>query len=140
MIDFDIFALFALEMDKKFAQNVGYAIQATAAGGYKSLVVEGCTFKNIISWAIMPQYGSYSGNLTITGCNFSDSKGGLVKSGALTADHTFTFTNNTFTNCAGHDGKDSKWFEFNVSAGTSVISGNIKDGAAWTPGVAEGLK
>ena len=120
--------------------NVGYAVQATAQGGYKSLVIENCTFDNIISWAIMPQYGSYSGDLTITGCDFKNSHGGLIKSGALTAGHTFTFTNNTITNCAGHDGKDSKWFEFTVSAGTSVISGNTKDGQNWTPGTAEGLK
>lgn len=120
--------------------NLGYAIQAISAGGYKALTVEECTFEGIISWAIMPQYGSYAGDLTITGCTFDNTKGGLVKSGALTADHTFTFTNNVITNSTGHDGKDSKWFEFNTSAGTAVVSGNTKDGAAWTPGTAEGLK
>ena len=120
--------------------NLGYAIQAISAGGYKALTVEECTFEGIISWAIMPQYGSYAGDLTITGCTFDNTKGGLVKSGALTADHTFTFTNNVITNSTGHDGKDSKWFEFNTSAGTAVVSGNTKDGAAWTPGDAEGLK
>ena len=120
--------------------NLGYAIQATAAGGYKSLTVEECKFEGIVSWAIMPQYASYLGDLTITGCTFDNTKGGLVKSGALTADHTFTFTNNVITNSTGHDGKDSKWFEFNTSAGTAVVSGNTKDGADWTPGTAEGLK
>ncbi len=119
--------------------NMGYPIQAIAAGGYESLTVEGCTFDNIISWAIMPQYGSYSGDLTVTGCKFNNSNGGIIKSGALTADHTFTFTNNTITNCTGHDGKDSKWFEFTTSAGTAIISGNLKDGQAWEPGASEGL-
>ena len=52
--------------------------------------------------------------------------------------HTFTFTNNEVNGCtiAG----DHNWFQFNASAGTVVMSGNTKDGAAWTPGVAEGLK
>ena len=119
--------------------NLGYAIQATSGGGYENLTVEECTFEGMISWVIMPQYGSYAGDLTITGCTFDNTKGGLIKSGALTADHTFTFTNNVITNSTGHDGKDSKWFEFNTSAGTAAVSGNTKDGAAWTPGTAEGL-
>lgn len=120
--------------------NVGYAIQTISAGGYASLVVEECTFDNIISWAIMPQYGSYAGDLTITGCNFKNSNGGLVKSGALTAGHTFTFTNNTITNCKGHDDSDAKWFSFDTTAGTAVVSGNTKDGVDWTPNAANGLK
>lgn len=118
--------------------NMGYAVQTTAGGGYKSLTVEGCTFENIKSWAIMPQYG-YSGDLTITGCNFENSNGGLVKTGAFNGS-TFTFTNNTLTNCTGHDGSDSKWFTVDASAATKVISGNKKDGVDWTPGAAEGLK
>ena len=120
--------------------NLGYAIQATAGGGYENLTVEECTFEDMVSWVIMPQYGSYAGDLTITGCTFDNTKGGLIKSGALTADHTFTFTNNVITNSTGHDGSDSKWFTFDTSAGNAVISGNTKDGADWTPGAAEGLK
>ena len=118
--------------------NLGYAIQTIAGGGYQSLIVEECTFDNIISWIIMPQYG-YSGDLTITGCNFKNSNGGLLKTGAFNG-NTFTFTNNIITNCTGHDGADSKWFDVNASAATKVISGNTKDGATWTPGAAEGLK
>lgn len=117
--------------------NIGYAIQATAGGGYQSLTVETCTFDNIISWAILPQYG-YNGDLTINGCTFNNSNGGLVKTGAING--TFTFTNNTITNCTGHDGKDSKWFEVDASGATKVIDGNTKDGVAWTPGEANGLK
>ena len=37
--------------------NLGYAIQAIAGGGYKSLLVENCSFDNMNSWVIMPQYG-----------------------------------------------------------------------------------
>lgn len=117
--------------------NLGYAIQAISGGGYGSLTVEECTFDNIKSWAIMPQYG-YNGDLTINNCTFKNSGGGLVKTGAFNG--TFTFTNNTITSCTGHDGADSKWFEVNASAATKVIDGNIKDGAAWTPGEANGLK
>ena len=119
--------------------NLGYAIQTIAAGGYKSLTVEKCAFDGIVSWAILPQYG-YSGNLTITGCTFNNTKGGLIKTGDFNGSSTFTFTNNTITNSTGHDGKDSKWFEVSASAATKVISGNTKDGAAWTPGETEGLK
>ena len=116
--------------------NIGYAIQTTSGGGYESLIVEKCTFDNIISWAILPQYG-YNGDLTINDCTFKNSNGGLVKTGAING--TFTFTNNTITNCTGHDGKDSKWFEVNASAATKVIDGNTKDGVAWIPGEANGL-
>lgn len=117
--------------------NLGYAIQTISGGGYESLIVEKCTFDNIISWAILPQYG-YNGDLTINDCTFKNSNGGLVKTGAFTG--TFTFTNNTITNCTGHDGEDSKWFDVKASADTNVINGNTKDGAAWTPGEANGLK
>ncbi len=117
-------------------KDLGYPIYAW--GSYKSLEIVGCTFDNIKSWAIMPQSG-FDGDLTVTGNTFMNCLGGgLVKAGTLTAGHTFTFTNNVITNCtiAG----DHNWFQFNVSAGTAVLSGNTKDGADWTPGVAEGLK
>ena len=119
--------------------NLGYAIQATAAGGYKSLVVDSCVFETIISWAIMPQYGSYAGDLTINGCTFNNTTGGLIKSGSF-SNSTLTFTNNTITNSVGHDGKDSEWFSVDASAATKVISGNTKDGTEWIPSAAEGLK
>ena len=117
-------------------EDLGYPIYAW--GGYEALTVEECTFKNIKSWAIMPQSG-FDGDLTVNKCNFVDCLGGgLVKAGTLTAGHTFTFTNNTVNGCtiAG----DHNWFQFNTSAGTLVLSGNTKDGQPWTPGVAEGLK
>ena len=115
--------------------NLGYAIQTIAGGGYASLVVEGCTFQNINSWVIMPQYG-YNGDLTVNNCTFNSVSDGLVKTGTLSG--LFTFTNNTITNSAGHDGKDSKWFD--VTAANKVVSGNTKDGADWTPEAAQGLK
>ena len=118
--------------------NLGYAIQATAGGGYESLTVENCSFANINSWVIMPQYG-FNGDLTVTGCTFDCCSDGLIKTGAFNG-NIFTFTNNAITNSAGHDGKDSKWFEVNASAATKVVSGNTKDGAEWTPADAEGLK
>ena len=117
-------------------KDLGYPIYAW--GGYESLTVEGCTFTNIKSWAVMPQSG-FDGDLTVTGCTFKDCLGGgLVKAGTLTAGHTFTFTDNVITGCtiAG----DHNWFQFNVSAGTAVISGNTKDGADWVPTTADGLK
>lgn len=117
-------------------KDLGYPIYVW--GSYESLTIEGCTFDNIQSWAIMPQSG-FDGDLTVTGCTFQNCLGGgLIKAGTLTAGHTFTFTNNTVTGCsiAG----DHNWFQFNVSAGDTVISGNTKDGAEWIPGVVDGLK
>ena len=118
--------------------KMGYPIYTMSAGGYKSLVVEGCTFELIKSWAIMPQYGEYAGDLTVTNCTFTNCTGGLVKAGAFTAGHTFTFTNNVITNSTEHPAKD--WFTIDTTAASKVVEGNTKDGAAWTPGVADGLK
>ena len=118
--------------------NMGYPIYTMSKGGYDSLVVEGCIFRLIKSWAIMPQYNDYLGDLTVTGCTFENCTGGLVKAGSFTAGHTFTFTNNTITNSTEHPAKD--WFSINTTNATKVVSNNVKDGAAWTPGATEGLK
>ena len=75
--------------------------------------------------------------MAITGCTFNNCSDGLVKTGAFTGS---TFTYNTITNSAGHDGKDSKWFDVNASTATKVINGNMKDGVEWIPGEANGLK
>ena len=119
-------------------KNLGYPIYTMAAGGYACLTVEGCTFEGIKSWAIMPQYNDYLGDLTVSGNMFVNCVGGLVKAGAFTAGHTFTFTNNVITNSAEHPAKD--WFTINTANASKVVEGNTKDGAAWTPGDAEGLK
>ena len=119
-------------------KNMGYGIWSSYGGGYESFEIDTCVFENIKSWAIMPQYG-YTGDLTVNNCAFTNCDG-LVKTGAFNG--TFTFTNNTLTNTNGHDGKDSKCFEVNANAngGTVVVANNTKDGAAWTPGEAQGLK
>ena len=119
-------------------KNLGYPIYTMSAGGYTNLTVEGCTFEGIKSWAIMPQYGEYLGDLTVNNCKFVNCVGGLVKAGAFTVGHTFTFTNNTITNSAEHPAKN--WFTINTANASKVVEGNTKDGAAWTPGDAEGLK
>lgn len=119
-------------------KDLGYPIYTMAAGGYACLTVEGCTFEGIKSWAIMPQYGEYFGDLTVDNNSFVNCVGGLVKAGAFTEGHTFTFTNNVVTNSTEHPAKD--WFSINTADATKVVEGNTKDGAAWTPGEAEGLK
>ncbi|MBO7282929.1 MAG: hypothetical protein J6U73_05975 [Alistipes sp.] len=119
-------------------ENLGYPIYTMAGGGYESLTIEGCTFRLIKSWAVMPQYNDYLGDLTVTGCAFENCTGGLVKAGKFTTGHTFTFTNNTITNSAEHPAKN--WFTIDTTAAAKVVSGNTKDGAEWTPGEAEGLK
>ena len=119
-------------------KDLGYPIYTMAKGGYESLTVEECTFENIQSWAIMPQYNDYEGDLTVTKCNFVNCVGGLVKAGQFTVGHTFTFTHNIITNSSEHPAKN--WFTIDTSEATKVIEGNTKDGAAWTPGATEGLK
>ena len=119
-------------------ENLGYPIYTMSAGGYKSLTVAKCNFRLIKSWTVMAQYGEYLGDLTVSDCSFENCTGGLVKTGAFTANHTFTFTNNTIVNSTEHPAKD--WFSVNTSAATKVVSGNTKDGAEWTPADAEGLK
>jgi hypothetical protein len=119
-------------------ENLGYPIYTMAGGGYESLTIEGCTFRLIKSWAVMPQYNDYLGDLTVTGCTFENCTGGLVKAGKFTTGHTFTFTNNTVTNSAEHPAKN--WFTIDTTAAAKVVSGNTKDGAEWTPGEAQGLK
>ena len=119
-------------------KNLGYPIYTMAAGGYESLTIEGCTFEDIKSWAIMPQYNSYLGDLTVNGNKFVNCTQGLVKAGAFTTGHTFTFTNNVITNSAEHPAKN--WFSINTENASKVVEGNTKDGADWTPGDAEGLK
>ena len=119
-------------------ENLGYPIYTMSAGGYKSLTVTKCNFRLIKSWTVMAQYGEYLGDLTVSDCNFENCTGGLVKTGAFTANHTFTFTNNTIVNSTEHPAKD--WFSVNTSAATKIVSGNTKDGAEWTPADAEGLK
>ena len=118
-------------------KNLGYPIYTMAGGGYKALTVEGCTFEGIVSWAIMPQYNSYEGDLTVNGTKFVNCKGGLVKAGAFVAGKTFTFTNNVVNNCTVSG--DHNWFSVNTTAASKVVSGNTKDGQAWTPGAANGL-
>ncbi|MBQ5738211.1 MAG: hypothetical protein IIV55_04105 [Alistipes sp.] len=119
-------------------KNLGYPVYTMGGGGYASLVVEGCTFEDIKSWAIMPQYNPFSGDLTVTGNNFINCAQGLVKAGKFTAGHTFTFTNNTITNSAEHPAKN--WFAIDTTEGSKVVENNTRDGQPWAPADAEGLK
>ena len=47
------------------------------------------------------------------------------------------FQRMVLSDCAGHDGKDTKWFELKTPA--AVVSGNIYADAEWVPGAAQGL-
>lgn len=118
--------------------DMGYAFWSVSGDGYAALTIEGCTFTNLNSWVVLVQYG-FLGDLTIDGCTFTTCVDGISKNGSFAADKTFTFTNNTVAaDCAGHDGKDSKWFE--LSTASAVIEGNTFAGAEWIPGAAQGLK
>ena len=118
--------------------DTGYAMYSTGEGGFASLLIEDCSFKNIYSWVVLVQYG-FLGDLTITGCTFDECEDGISKNGSFAADKTFTFTNNTLdSECRGHDGKEAKWFE--IKTANSVVEGNTLAGAEWIPGAAQGLK
>lgn len=119
-------------------KDTGYAIYSAGKGGYAALTFDGCSFDNIYSWVIHVQYG-FTGDLTINGCTFTACEDGVSKNGSFSVDKTFTFTNNVLSaDCAGHDGKDSKWFELKTA--NAVVSGNTYADAEWVPAAEQGIK
>ena len=121
-------------------------IDGTKYGVYASapiakLTVVDCEVKNIGSWFIMMNAAdSVGAQLTVTDNTFDNCTGGIAKylGSAVSTGSTTTFTDNTLTSCAGHDGSDAKWFAI-PTGGVVTVSGNTLDGAAWTPGAAQGL-
>ena len=110
-----------------------YALYGFSAA---DVVFTDCTFEDMGSWVYMLN-GSQQGDLVIDGCTFNNCAEGLFKSGVKgqagttgTVGGNFVFTNNTITNCAGHDGSDAKWFTVKYE-GTLTFENNTKDGAAW---------
>lgn len=109
--------------------DIGYPIY-DAFNGYKSLTIRGCTFSNSApegakSWAIMIQHAVDT--VVIDGCTFDGCTDGILKmTGGCTT--SFTFTNNTMTNCDEHD----PYGLFQLSFGgdcSKTISGNTLDGS-----------
>jgi len=106
------------------------------------LTIQDCDIQNISSWAVLLNGGDQvTANLTIDGCTFTNCPDGIAKylGGSQPEGATTVFTNNTLTNCKGHDGSDAKWFTIPGAADTITVSGNTLDGAAFTPGTANGL-
>ena len=98
-----------------------------------------CSFNGQSSWTIQFNGSGTDSVITIDGCTFDGTNGGIIKVlGAPTAGSTFTFTDNTVTNSRGHDGKESEWFSIS-SVYEITCSGNTKDGADWAPAAAQGL-
>ena len=95
------------------------------------------------TWA-MQINGTVFGDVKIDGCTFTDCLQGIFKgsvggggnNGLLNGD--FTFTNNTLTNCVGHDGVEGKMFTAKVT-GIITVDGNTRDGAEYVPGAASGI-
>jgi len=107
-----------------------------------ALTIKNSTITNISSWVAQFNSGDTIGyNLTIDNCILDNCTGGIAKTlgSELKPGASVSFTNNTLTNCAGHDGSDAKWFTLPASADQITVSGNTLDGAAWTPGTAQGL-
>ena len=117
-----------------------YMVYASAP--IAELTVEGCTVENVSSWVVMMNNADSVGAvLTIDGNTFNNCSDGIAKylgssqpEGAATV-----FTNNTLTNCKGHDGSDAKWFAIPGATSTITVSGNTLDGVEWVPGTAQGL-
>lgn len=104
-------------------------------GGFNSLSVNNCSFNNILSWCILPQ-GAIA-DVSITNNIFTDCGEGIFKTGTVISG-SFVFEDNILTNCAGHDGLDTKFFEITLAAAaTSSFTGNTRDGAEWTPDFAD---
>ena len=100
------------------------------------------TISNISSWLVlMNAADSVGAQLTITGNTFTDCTGGMAKYlGSSQPEGAFTvFTDNTLIDSTGHDNSDAKWFAIPGATSTITVSGNTLDGAAWTPGTAQGL-
>ena len=93
-----------------------------------SLVFDGCSFTNMFSWAILVNNGAVNG-IDVQNCTFSG--GDLVKTleGGKDPDvFTFTFKNNTVTGATAN-------FSLKAKPERTFISGNTKNGEAWTPSI-----
>ena len=126
-------------------KNMGYPIYTTGTpSSFASLKIDSCTFENLYSWAIMPQYGEYTGELIVTNCTFNKCANGLVKTGTFVDDSSFTFANNTLVDCGPHPGANLFRVNYNEGA-TIVIEGNIVmiEGEVvetnWIPGAEQGI-
>ncbi len=112
-----------------------YGIRTT--GALNALSITNTSFESKSGWVVMLN-GTVMGPVAVDGCTFTNCTQGILKGGvggggaSGTVEDGVTFTNNTLTGCAGHDGLDSKYFDGNWT-GTHVATGNVKDGADWTP-------
>ena len=109
-----------------------------------NLTFTDCEFKDLTkSWAVQIN-GTIYGDVTIDNCTYTNCNDGIFKGSVAGGGHNgllngdFTFTNNTLTNVAGHDGKETKLFEVKVT-GTITVADNTRDGAVWAPDATNGI-
>jgi len=110
-----------------------YAVYKSGAA-VEELIFRDCDFANITSWVAQNHGDETDSDVVFENCTFNNCAGGIYKVLSNTA--TFTFVDNTLTNCTGHDGNDAKWFSIDETLFNSdsvTISGNTLDGAAWNP-------
>ena len=106
------------------------------------LTVEGNDLADISSWIILGNAGDAVGaQLTFKNNVLDNCTGGIAKylGSSQPAGASTVFEGNDLTNCKGHDGSDAKWFTIPGATATITVADNTLDGAAWTPGVAQGL-
>lgn len=129
-----------ITVENCFISGTKYFVYGSAP--IAKLNVVGCEISDLSSWAILLNAGDAVGaKLTIDGCTFSNCKDGIAKYlGSSQPEGSYTvFTDNTLTDCAGHDASDAKWFAIPGATDTITVSGNTLDGNTWEPGVAQGL-
>lgn len=105
------------------------------------LNVIGNEISDLTSWVIMMNGSDTVGaQFNIVDNVFTNCNDGIAKAlGSYVDGQTVSFTGNTLTGCAGHDGKDTAWFTLPTLSAYVTVSGNTLDGADFVPGVAQGL-
>lgn len=117
-----------------------YGIYGSGCG---NLTVTNSSFEGTGSWAMLIN-GTIYGNVLVDNCTFTNCTDGILKCSVAGGGHNgllngdFSFTNNTLTNCEGHDGVETKMFTAKVT-GTITVEGNTRDGAEYIPGSESGI-
>ena len=124
-----------LVQDCEFS-GLRYGFYTASALEGATVEFDGCSFENMYSWAIMFNNRNVKG-VSISNCTFEggdlagDHEGTnavKIANGTTPADFTFAFVNNTVV-------KANANITVQAKASQTTISGNTKNGVAWTPSI-----
>jgi len=102
-----------------------YFVYSSGANPGTTLKLTNCTVTNMFSWAVLINNTNIAG-FDIQNCTFSG--GDIAKYTGSNGDFAFTFKNNTVTGTTAN-------FELKAKVSKTDISGNTKNGEAWTPSI-----